>query len=211
MHGTYFASAIGVSLLGASVVLIAQDGTAYFPPPGEQPAYVCEDWNTDAQVAVDEFHAGWFGPHLRVAEEPSLYLASRGPDGGRSLRFDWFRSFHPTIFVRIAFSAEGIATLTATELLGAGGYSSHGVARRIERPLSEVELAALERMLANGRPFERSAVSCALGVDGAQWVLEEVRGREYRVANQWSPDDGPLRELAAYLLSLTGWKVEPIY
>lgn len=212
LNGTYFASAIGVTLLGTAVVLNAQAGEAYFPPERDQTAFACPMWGRGGNhVSVDGFYADWFSSHLRVAEEPSLYLASLGSNGGRALRLDWYRSFHPAIFVRIDFAPEGGARLTATELSGAGGYSSHGVDRRTQRQLSQQEILELERLLADTRPFDDLSVACDIGLDGAQWVLEEASVRTYRVVNQWSPEEGPVREVGTYLLSLTGWTIEPVY
>jgi hypothetical protein len=213
LNGGFFGLASGLVSVTALGVTFGQSRVEYFPPEAEQASIICSNWGrTRRTVAVDEFQAGWFGRHLSVAEEPSLYLASRLPEPERPhiLRFDWLRSFDPAITVRVTFDSQGGATLVAKELSGAGGYSSTEISRRVERVLTGLELDGLHESLSE-QPFDGPAATCDFGLDGAQWVLEEVSGGGYRVTNQWSPEGGAVRGVGLYLLGLTGWDVDPVY
>ncbi|WP_296818063.1 hypothetical protein [Brevundimonas sp.] len=209
LPGSYFASVSGVALVGAAVVLVAQDGTAYFPPPEDQPSIIC---NTSfdprkREVAVDEFYAAWFGPHLRTAEEPSLYLASLDPpaDRPRTVRVSWIPSFYRTVFARVEFAVDGSASLHATRLVGLGGYDPEGVDLKMQRPLRPEERDYLVALLSDPELAAAPIVTCDLGVDGTQLVLEDRLGRDYRLYNQSSPTDGAVHMAGLYVLSLTGW------
>jgi hypothetical protein len=41
----------------------------------------------------------------------------------------------------------------------------------------------------------------AMGMDGAQWILEGVRDGNYKIVDRWSPEDGPVRKLCYKMLS----------
>ena len=49
------------------------------------------------------------------------------------------------------------------------------------------------------------------GHDGAQWILEGVKGGRYHVIDRWSPEDGPYRKLMLDLVATAGVRVKPIY
>lgn len=200
----------GVILTG---LVVDAFGTPYFPPPSEQPEVVCPSpGGVYRTVTVDGIYADWFGNQLQAAEEPSLYLASLAPQDDRPdvLRFSWLRSFDPVITVRIVHDASGTATLVAKELVGDGGYESRGIARSVGRQLTAEELDGLRAVMAR-EPFSGPSFNCDFMPDGSRWLLEDVSADGYRVTNQWSPEDGAVREVGLYLLGLTGWDLQQIY
>jgi hypothetical protein len=44
-----------------------------------------------------------------------------------------------------------------------------------------------------------SHVNDQTGTDGSQWIVEGVNEGKYHIADRWSPDKGPVRELSVNL------------
>lgn len=184
----------------------------YFAPALlEQPAG-CKTWAEEP--IISDFERDWFGGELRAFEEPSLYLISQSPPPHhqRTVRLTWIRSFHDPMVVRIDQAVDGQAMLTAKQRPGGHGFGRPTSARRIERPLSASETTVFEAILASTQVFDQTAKDCKIGVDGANWIIEAAEGAgRYTYVQRWSPEDGPAREFGTFMLSLTGWDVEPIY
>jgi hypothetical protein len=154
---------------------------------------------------VDAYAADWFGYHLRSGRELSLSDRSAQQNVDRlTVRFTWLPSFHSPVIVRVDESANGEMTLTAKRLSGRVG-SFRG------RTLTAVEAQAVRDVLRRTDVFNIVPLGCGGGVDGAQWLLEARDPRRYHFARRWSPQGGPVREVADVLLGLTGWKLDPIY
>jgi len=135
---------------------------------------------------------GWYGRQLRALKERGF--CSAGDSVSERYRFTWLPSFHAAVVVRLE-REEAHPRLVAKVLSGAGGYEPGTVARDTTVSLTESEWAALTRRV---RATELWVVpqleppSTATGLDGAQWILEGVRGGRYNVADRWSPQrDGP--------------------
>lgn len=190
--------------------------SGYFPLPADQPSIRC-GWPIPAQnarmVAVNGFEDEWFSKHLKAAGEPSLYRASRQPHaaGMGALRFTWLPSFHHPVIVRIVWGPGQTPRLIATLLSGAGGYAPGKVDKRIDRPLTKAESTTLRAMLVQTRVLEEPPTTCAFGVDGAEWVIENVGGSGYRLIKRWSPEKGGVHDLGMALLGLTGWRFDDVY
>ena len=151
---------------------------------------------------LDPPSAEWYASYLRAAREPSL-IALAVPRRGREqappveqYRFLWLPSFHPPFAIRIARGAsddpDAGALLTVKELARLTGFTLPGPLVRV----TTVELpadrwAALRTQLDVGfwpLPSEPTRESRS-GLDGAEWVMEGVRGTEYHVVHRWSPDE----------------------
>jgi hypothetical protein len=165
-----------------------------------------EGWIRDRKKrpGSDQFVRDWYSRHLRTMSEPSL---SCGEPPAEVYRFLWLRTWGHPIAVRLTGVTPGAPTpptLSAVELDGAGGYEPGKIARRIDRKLTDAEWGELTSGLKAidfwGLPTDIGEA----GLDGAQWVLEGRRGRQYHVVNRWSPKTGPYRELALSLLKLAG-------
>jgi hypothetical protein len=49
------------------------------------------------------------------------------------------------------------------------------------------------------------------GLDGANWIIEGAKKGKYHIVDRWSPEDGPFREAALYLINLSKLKIDKIY
>lgn len=162
----------------------------------------------DDDRVVHCFRERWYARHLMAMREDPL--PRRLEPGHEQYRFLWLRTFHQPIAILIVVSP-GTARVTATTLTGAGGYAPGGVASKssIELTASQIdELRAACERADLSRMRERSR----RGLDGARWLVEVVDERGYRVADAWSPEQGPFFELGLTFLRLGGLgSVEPIY
>lgn len=184
-----------------------RQGEAYFPQALREATLRCGLFGPGARREVmSEQVASWYAGHLAAAGEAPLFRSN-----GRSLRFTWLRSFHAPVVIRLDTGADGAVTMTATELSGQGGYEPGTVARRIERRLTAAEAAAVMRTLEDTRVLGQAPATCALGLDGAQWIVEFAGPGGYQFVERQSPDKGPVRELGLHLIGLTGWRYESIY
>lgn len=186
----------------------------YFPPASEQPKVVCDNGRgSKAEPIVDEFEDRWFSRHLAAAREPSIYLLAQQPkpSGLSALRFTWLRTFHSPVVIRAEERGEGSYWLVAKELSGAGGYDPGNIKRSMERKLSRDEMQRLRQLLARNLFFQLRSKDCALGCDGSVWIFESLDQQGYHLLTRWSPDDGPVREVGEFMLTLTGWKFDEQY
>ena len=180
--------ALVVLLIAALAVSLLVGGPQYFPSGTLAP-----------DQSSDTFRDRWYSQHLKAMGEPVLY--QDGPPG--AIRFTWLRSFHHPIAVRVSPS-DGSYQLTATELDGAGGYAPGNVVRREQRLLSAAEFARGLQLLRAPRLWHSTVEPN--GLDGAEWIVESTEGG-YRVAYQWSPADGPVRDVGIEFLRLAGWDI----
>jgi hypothetical protein len=199
--------------LKAEPALPASPTIDYFPPSPSDPSITCNYGGPTPVPIVSDHERRWYSRHLAAADEPSFYLASRGPGAAEaeSLRFTWLRSFHAPVIVRVERTGPNEQRLIAVMLSGAGGYDPGKVKHRIDRRLTADEAAGLRATLARTRLFEQPAKACGSGVDGAQWIFEAVDDGGYRFMDRWTPSSGPIREAGLFLLKLTGWKLDPVY
>ena len=181
------------------------------PEGAQYPDSIVETRTTEP--VVDDFHAQWFGVHLRAAQEVSLSRPppSDEPSPARSIRFTWLRTFHQPVVVRIDETPDGRMRLTARRLTGLGGYDPGGVADRRDRDLTPAEAETLRRALARIDVFELLPLGCGGGVDGAEWILEARQDRRYHLARRWTPKGGGVHELGLLLLGFTHWEFERVY
>ncbi|HET9155537.1 MAG TPA: hypothetical protein VFN91_02640 [Myxococcaceae bacterium] len=134
---------------------------------------------------VDPSRARWFAEQLVALEEEALWPPSPGAE---IYRFTWLRSFdHPTT-VRLEISGT-TARIVAKAGSGAGGYDPGTVVDRRERRLDLAEA----RTLAGRLELSGESPSWFLVLDGAEWILEAVKGGEYTVRVMCSPEDRPFR------------------
>lgn len=213
-----------VAALGAEGRLDRLPPQPYFPAVLSEPHRIACDpegalWPeqvTDTywdRPVIDEVESEWFGSHLQAAQETSLSQrpSTQGPQPTRTIRFTWLRSFHAPVVIRIDEASNGGLQLTAKLLSGYGGYGPGRIVRRIERPLTNPEAAALKAKLARIDLFDLTPVGCGGGVDGSEWILEASDATRYHLARRWSPQGGPVHDVGALLLADTGWKLDPIY
>lgn len=158
----------------------------YFPGAGSQ------DQNR-------RFHG--YASLLSSLGEPSLSCSTQVS----VYRFLWVRSFQGPISVRVERRADAWA-LVAVESLSMDGDASR--ARRVSRTLTRAEGRRFEEALSRSNLFDAPAKPWSRGLDGADWVVEARESDRHRLHEEWSPDEGPVREFGEAVLALTGWRFE---
>jgi hypothetical protein len=156
---------------------------------------------------VDAFRETWYSKHLRAMGESQLQESAL-----ETYRFLFLRTFHDPVAVRIS-CVERSCDLTAVRLDGSGGYEPGSVAERKSTKLSEQETSRIRALMAAARFWDKPPADSRLGLDGAQWILEGRRQKNYHLRDVWSPEKvGPhaaFRELCLELLLLSKIKLEP--
>lgn len=146
---------------------------------------------------------GWVATVLMTMGEPSLACETNTT----IYRFLWLRTFHHPVAVRIEQDGDGWRMI-AVEFDGSGGYGLGRESRRIERMLSADEERMWVAALSRSNPWRLSMPKSELtGLDGATWTIEARSGHRYRRIDEWSPDNGPVRDLGLTFLAMTGWKI----
>lgn len=167
----------------------------YFPPG----VFSTNNWH-------DDFRRDWYSEHLRAMKESSFYF----PDGSEqeSYRFLWLRSFHHPIAVRV-WSLAGKQLVTVKEMSGAGGYTPGKLIVNRTHTVTVCEWKEFTRLLEQTCYWNLPTDSDDRGgKDGAQWILEGVKGGRYHVVDRWSPEGGSYREACLYLLKLSGLGID---
>jgi hypothetical protein len=208
------ASAITLLVIVSIPAGAAANQARYFPKSFHTATERCGwmPWDRP-QPIVSDFEDEWYSKHLQASAEPSLYERTLGPtlSNFSAIRFTWLRSFHPTIVIRIEQLNSSAPIMTAKQLSGAGGYDAGKISLKVERRLMPKETNEFKRIYREASVFAQRPVICTLGLDGAEWIVEGVQGKNYRYVSRWSPEDGPVRQLGLAMLKLTGWTVKPIY
>lgn len=193
----------------AAIGRLAGAAPAYFPPAITVPSIDCGDplsipGGIEPVLTPDQ--AAGYARILADAREPSLYVASpsrRGMIG--TIRLAWLRSFQAPVIVRVEGMKRPAPTMVATQLAIGGGESSERVTARIRRSLTGAEADRLRREMDRAALTTRPGSDCRMGADGTRWIIEHVDAGGYRLISRWSPRPGSVRDLGAFMLSLTGW------
>jgi hypothetical protein len=173
---------------------------SYFPPN-------TLDENANSSRILEDFCS----EQLRAMEEPSLWESSKNQKP-QSYRFLWLRSFHHPISVRLDVQQDGSSLLTTKMSDAPGGYNPGKLVvndtRRITADETTLALHQIERLdFWNLPSFEKAETVGPNGeritrkqLDGAQWIVEGVKGGAYHVVDRWSPKNGPVREIGIMML-----------
>ncbi|HEY0728033.1 MAG TPA: hypothetical protein VGD38_08205 [Pyrinomonadaceae bacterium] len=157
--------------------------------------------------AVSESRTEWYSKHLAAMKEASLYASDN--DAVESYRFLWLRSFHRPIAVRL-WKTETDQFITFKETNGAGGYEPGDLVvdqtRKLERGEWDAFVQRLDDMCYWNLPTNDPEFG---GLDGAEWILEGVRGDRYHMVDRWTPQTGSYFEACVYALTLAGFKSDP--
>jgi hypothetical protein len=181
---------VGYILLIFMGVGVALGQTRYFP-----------DGVLSADKRSDQFRSDWYSKQLEALREPSLWELSNSKGEEReSYRFLWLRTFHHPVAVRVDIGVDGVGRLIVKMASGAGGYAPGELMRdetlTLEKEQSDLLLAIFEK---NGFWKLPSIEESKSGLDGAQWIIEGVKGRRYHVVDRWSPQDGAVRVIGLAL------------
>jgi hypothetical protein len=153
-----------------------------------------------SQAQDRRFHR--YASFLSQVGEPSLSCVTRAP----VYRFVLDRSFQGPISVRVERRGDAWH-LVAVERVSMERETSR--TRRVARALTREQGHRFEQALARADLFDAPARPWVDGRDGADWVVELRDLDRYRLHEEWSPHEGPVREFGGVLLSLTGWRFEP--
>lgn len=161
---------------------------------GKSKYFQSGDFPTGANGSDD-----WYGKHLRVMEEPSLIETQKTPR--EVYRFLWLRTFNRPVTVRLEKSANYLR-LTLVELDGAGGYGPGKIVTRRSQSIDNRQWCEFVGLLEKAGYWNLKGNIPDGGLDGAQWILEGVRGGRYHFVDRWTPTDGHFREACVFLLKL---------
>lgn len=168
---------------------------SYFSPRANRLASGIEPWKVL-----------WYSGDLRAMGEPSLAQPRAGVL--ESYRFLWLagpRTDHTA--VRIDRTSNGPA-LTVKVLDCAVGHDPGRKVTDRTRPLTQEQWNDFLQLLERAGFWSMPTRDSRRGLDGAEWVLEGVRGGEYHVVDRWSPEAGAFRECCAFLFKLGELDVE---
>jgi hypothetical protein len=154
----------------------------------------------------------WYSGQLRALKEPSLWESFK-TQKTQTYRFLWLRTFNHPISVRLDINQDGTGLLTTKATSGQGGYRPGKLVMNKTRKLTKEQTDWFLDRIAElgfwGLPaFEkdREAVgpngekTVEIGVDGAQWILEDIKDGKYQIADRWSPETGPVRTLGIIMV-----------
>jgi len=179
-------------MFGLGLVVLTLLGAASAPETGPGSCF------PDA-ADLGDFEYIWYCNHLHALGEVGL------PRGSESYRFVYLRCYHRPIIVRVQRIGQRWL-LFAGVLSGKGGYEPGHVVQRIHRELSAAEAELLQRRLFEAGFWRQAGVQEKVtGTNGAQWILEGRRERDYRFLDIWSPKGrryAAFRELCLCLLDL---------
>lgn len=144
----------------------------------------------------------WYVKHLQAMAEPSLWEQSKN-DSKESYRFLWLRTFDHPVAIRLTLAKDGSAQLTFKILSGAGGYEPGHLIRNRSSHVSKEAVDHFVGLLNEADFWNSPAEESKDGIvlDGAQWIIEGAKNGQYHVVDRWSPDKGPFRHAALFLMT----------
>jgi hypothetical protein len=203
--------AIGLGIALALCVSIQAQQTALVrssDPPDANPQYFPTGVLSE-YPDIGDSEARWFAKHLRAMGEPSLLEASKDKNLV-AYRFLWLRTFHNPISIRVNISPTGTASLTTVVTSGRGGYEPGNVSKNEVTEISSRQLRPFIYQVDRIEFWSMKAVEEVLnGRDGAEWILEGVKGGEYHVVKRWTPESGSYRKLCLALVELSDLTFKP--
>jgi hypothetical protein len=169
----------------------------YFPPGVFDPAPVGQGHGTKAS---------WYAMHLKALHEPSLWEMAQDPKA-EAYRFLWLRSFHHPIAVRLVVRSSGSGWMHTRMTSGKGGYGPgriiHSGVFWLAKTKTQSFLAAIDGLDFWNLPTFPGTDESSVGLDGAQWIVEGVKGGRYHVVDRFSPGTAnPVREIGMLALKL---------
>jgi hypothetical protein len=147
----------------------------------------------------DQFVNEWYSSQLRSLKEPSLLTLSKVPSS-ETYRFLWLRTFHHPVAIRIDVKLDGTSVLTTKIADGAGGYKPGNLTEDKTAVLTKEETQGFLRRVEQLHFWDIPSRDDSRGSnDGAQWIIEGVKGDHYHLVDRWTPKVGAVRELGMFL------------
>jgi len=157
--------------------------------------------------SLDSFRNEWYSKHLKAMDESSLNSMAESDE---AYRFLWLRTFHHPIAIRVWRKGEE-RNMVFKELDGSGGYEPGKLIANRTRRLTTDEWDKFIKLLRQATYWQLSTESKNGGRDGAQWILEGKKDKQYHLVDRWTPRRGSYSEACLYLLKLSGQKRQEIY
>lgn len=152
----------------------------------------------------DPFQSEWYGKFLRALNQRSLLIETNDQADFETYRFIWLRTFDHPIIVQVSRYGRRFQ-MNSVESDGKGGYEPGKVLRIDQNSFDKEAWCHLVKLLNEANFWSMPSIEDDLGGnDGAQWILEGVRGDRYHVVDRWTPRDGQYRQACLYLLILSG-------
>jgi len=160
------------------------------------------------------FTANWYAKELKALHEPSLWELSRDPTV-EAYRFLYVRSFDHPIAVRLVLRASGSGWMHVRMTSGQGGYEPGRIIRwgvswltkaktqSLLEALAAVDFWNLPTLAGTDQTPPGPDGRVAIGLDGAQWIVEGVKNGQYHIVDRWSPEIAdPVRAIGLLNLKL---------
>jgi len=191
---------IRLAVLAAAALFVAGSADAterYFPPKTGG-----DSWS--------DFPRAPYSKHLVAMDEPSLWTTDMRTETYRIL---WLRSFDAPMVFRLTVTADGTAILVTKKTDGEGSYEPGKMVvskwTTIDREETQELLKALK--LINFWYLPTLLPNFTDGYDGAHWIVEAKKGREYHVIDRWRDDRDPITDWALLVMKKSGENLKPIY
>ena len=188
---------IGFALLPSAGAAAAEDG--YFPEALLTEERPCAEFPDRSRPALTEFLSGLFSGELGSIDEPVLHSTV----DAEVIRLLWLSASTGGAMVRVDDLSSPNPRLTAILFRQFYYTDTRGlVDRRVERELTGEEADRLRSALAAAQLFTPPRNFCRFGLDGDEWMIEQVEEGRYHFVEQFSPEGGPVRHVGGLLLGL---------
>jgi hypothetical protein len=184
------------------LVIPKDSTTSYFPFP----KYTI----TEVQCGkgkMDTFVFDWYSKMLFALHEPVLHSYN---GQNEIYRFTWLRSFNQPIIVRLQRQGD-LVELSSKITNGAGGYEPGQIIWDTAFKVSESNWNVLDSLVDKAKFSTLSTEVQDGGRDGAEWILEGIKNKQYHWAYRWSPSDDRhtlFRDACDYMLKLSTVHIE---
>lgn len=191
------------ALLAAAALLlsgIADATERYFPPKTGG-----DSWS--------DFPSAPYSKHLAAMDEPSLWTTNMRVETYRIL---WLRSFDPPMVFRLIILSDGSAILVVKKTNGEGGFEPGKMVLNKQMNIDRQETQELLKTLALANFWSLPTLpprdpSRFVGYDGADWIVEGKKGRQYHVVDRHPEAPDPITDWALRVMKKSGENLEPIY
>lgn len=143
-------------------------------------------------------------------EEDSIYQ-KRNDESIEIYRFALFRSFHSPFCVRLQKSDTNSDTFSLFVKEVHYSENDKNDLMVAEILLSRKLLADLIDQIESLDYTELPPTRGAEGNDGARWILEVLKEKEYHIVDRWSPQNGMIREIGMKFFKIAKQTPDPLY
>ena len=142
-------------------------------------------------------------------KEPSLWRISKESTTKNEVyRFLWLRSMfgHPTC-IRLDIDVNGKGSLTFKETNGFGSGATGALCTWKIIDLDQFQTTKFRKEISRIDFWNGSSTREVGGLDGARWVLEGAKGKDYKILDYFTPAKGNIEIVTRMLLNFSKSKV----